>query len=309
MFASLFSPTETPTPEMTGSPTSSPVPDLTATYDANAAQFAAWLATYEATTGVTPTPSPTSGPTATAAAVCKLDMAVTSDPEVEQDLLTPGQEFTKRWVIENTGTCPWPEDVELVFASGTDPEIVDRPRIEPLAPGETTEIELVMLAPTASDIYISVWQLQDGMENLIGDILEVTYRVGPTPTPTATATPAATPTPEFTPTPPEPLWMSDTYLTWCNSARTEGGVGWSVGGGPSAEYRYFYSWVIAENELPRPENDFPVFPHVETYFTTSGPLTFPVPDDCCPGDYGQYVSPEGYEIVWKKVWLTVDSCP
>jgi hypothetical protein len=236
-------------------------------------------------------------------------MAVTSDPEIEQDLLTPEQEFTKRWVVENTGTCSWPGDVDLVFASGTEIEIVNRPRVEPLAPGETTEIELVLLAPTASDIYISVWRLQDGVGNLIGDILEVTYRVGTTPTPTPTATPAATPTSEFTPAPPEPLWMSDTYLTWCNSTQTEGRVGWTVGGGPSAEYRYFYSWVTAENELAGPENGFPVFPHVETYFTTSGPLTFPVPDDCCPGDYGQYVSPEGYEIVWRKVWLTTDSCP
>ena len=91
--------------------------------------------------------------------------------------------------------------------------------------------------------------------------------------------------------------------------KTSGRSSWIVVGGPSDEYRYFYSWVSAEFEVPGPSHDFSGFPHVLTYFSVSGPLTLPVPDNCCPGDYGHYVSPEGYEIVWQKVWLSKENCP
>lgn len=299
-------------------------PDLTATYNVNATQFASWMATYEATTGVTPTPSPTltrvpdDTPeptptfdlTATALASCVFDMEVIGDPRVWPSVLTPGSRFVKRWVVENTGTCPWPEDVQLVMVGGDELSVVRQAQVEALLPNETAEIQITLRAPVVYDRYTSVWRLQDGEGNPIGEELEVVCSVGPTPTqqPTMTPTVVVTSTPRLTPTPSEPLWMSVPGLVWCDGSRTRGRVEWGRGGGPGDEYRYFFGTISPESELAGPYHSFVGFPHVMTYFTVSGSFSWPLPGDCCFGDYGRYVSPEGYEIVWKKVWHSEDGC-
>jgi hypothetical protein len=134
--------------------------------------------------------------------------------------------------------------------------------------------------------------------------------VGPAPAPATSPPPS--PTPTQTPgAPSEALWMSNPNLMECHA----GGGGywggraeWSVGGGPGA-YHHFYGAVSPGQELPGRFDEFTGFPHVMTYFTTSGDVVWPVPDNCCPGDNGHYVSPEGYEIVWYKVLFTEADCP
>lgn len=260
-FAALFSQAATPTPGVTGTPTFTATPDLTATYDANAAQFAIWMATYEATTGVTPTPSPTSTPpptstptpdlTATAIAACVFDMEVVSDRVVWPSVLTPGRRFVKRWTIENTGTCVWPEGTQLVFVSGDELNVVTEPEIEPLSPDETMEVQITLQAPMGYDRYTSVWQLQYGDENQIGKDMEITCRVGPTPTSQPTETPTATPAPEFTPTPMEPLHFSvPSIVDWRDIG---GGKWWAQLGltawGGDGNYRYYLNVISAETEF------------------------------------------------------------
>ncbi len=319
LLAALFSPEKTPKPTAVRTPTVLPSPDLTATYELNATQFAAWMATYEATTGVTPTPSPTMSPTpvststpdltATSLAACVIDMEVVNDYTVWPIVLMPGQRFTKRWVIENTGSCAWPEGLHLAFASGRELDLVREPEIEQLSPGETTEVRVTLRAPAAYDRHTSVWRLEDGAGTPIGEELDIVCRVGPTQTPRPSATPTATPTPEITPTPGEPLWMSVPGLVWCTGGQADGRIEWGSGGGPSEEYRYFFGTVAPDSELSGPYHSFSGFPHVMSYFTVSGPLSWPVPGDCCLGDYGRYVSPEGYEIVWHKVYYAEHDCP
>ena len=316
LLAALSLQAGTPTPGVTGTPTPSDAltTQVAAEIDAALATHDA-LATYEATTGVTSTPTPTLTPTptpdltATALAACVFDVEIVSDQQAWPRVLMPRQQFVQHWEIENTGTCAWPENTKLTFVSGDELEIVKVPEIKSLSPGETVEIEMTLRAPLNYGSYTSIWELQDSEGNSIGKELEVTCRVGSTPTPRPTATSTITPTPEFTPTPAEPLWMSVPGLTWCDKSGTKGQVEWGKGGGPSEEYRYFYGRVSPETELPGPYNKFSGFPHVVTYFTTSGTLVWPVPDNCCPGDYGRYVSPEGYEIVWNKVWCPVEDCP
>jgi predicted Ser/Thr protein kinase len=302
---------QTPTPTSTVAP-GTPTP----TYDVVATQVAAALATYVATTGVTPTPSPTptdtptptptptADLTATALAACVFDLEVVNNPPVWPTVLAPDQQFVKRWTVQNTGTCAWPEGVQLVFASGNEPLVVDGPTIEPLAPGETADVRITLRAPTGHDTYTSAWQLQDGTGSPIGEELKATYRVGPTPTPTAS------PTPESTPTPTEPLRMSYPALTWCNGPpRTKGRIGWSHWGGPSEEYHYFYGTLSPEQELEGPYREFEGFPHIETYLTVSGSFTFPLPENCGRGEYGRCgSSEEGYEIVWQKVYIKSEDC-
>lgn len=309
-----------PAPTLAGTFTPTPTPDLTATYAAEAEQFAAWMATYIATAGTTPTPSPTPTATptatptpdltATALAACIFDVVIINDPPVRPAILTPGQQFTKRWTLRNSGTCQWPEGITLVFVSGDELEVVARTQIGLLAPGESIDVQITLQAPTDYATYTSEWQLQDSQGRPIGPKLALSCYVGPTPTPRPTATPTTTPTPLFTATPTEQLWMSIPNLVWCDAHKSRGKLTWGAGGGPSTEYRYFYSRVAPEFELPQHEREFTGFPHVETYFTTSGTLVWPVPDNCCGGISGHYRNPEwGYEIVWQQVYFVEANCP
>lgn len=314
-FNAMFQQTATPTSEVQDTPT--PTSDAVATQIA--AAMATWnaQATHEATINFTPSPTPTPTPTstptpdltATAEFACVLDLEMARDIPVRPSVLMPGQEFTKRWYVENTGTCVWPRGVEVIFLSGDELEVIEKSVVKRIEPGETTEVEIILKAPRSYDEYTSVWRLQDVERNSIGEKLEVVCRVGPTPTPRATASSSPTPTPKFTPTPSQALWMSKPGLGWCSGDKTKGRVEWGVGGGPSDEYHYFYSGVVPEFELGGPFNNISSFPHPETYFTLSGEFTWPVPDNCCPGDQGRYVSPEGYEIVWRKIFLSQESCP
>jgi len=296
-----------------------PTAEGTPTLNIAATEMAETVAALQATVGApthtplpsptfTPTPTPTPDLTATAVAACLFDVEVVDDRPVWPPVLRPGQRFVKRWEVENTGTCPWPESVQLVSVSGDELEIVAEPEIEPLAPGETTEIEFTLRAPVDYDAYTSVWQLQDGTGNPIGGELEIAYRVGPTLTPRPTVTLAATLTPDLTSAPDERLSMSLPGLNECNSSRTKGQIGWAFGGGPGEEYRYFFSQVAPEYELPGPYHEVSRFPHVMTYFVTSGTLSWPIPEACGRGDEGWCEGP-GYQIVWRKVYYTSESCP
>ena len=226
LFAAIISQMATPTPGMTGTPTPAPNAVATAVAAALATQNAQVIyeATINFTPSPTPTPTPTSTPTpdltATAIAACVFDLEVVRNSPVWPSVLVPRQWFVKRWEIKNTGTCAWPEGAELVFVSGDELEVVEEPGIEPLAPEETLRIEITLRAPTSYDRYASVWQLQDSEGNPIGEELEITCRVGPTPTPTpvppteppptqspqpqATEPPPLPEPPEPTPEPPEP---------------------------------------------------------------------------------------------------------
>lgn len=257
LLAALLPQAGTATPGVTGTATATPLPDLTATYEAEATQFAVWMATYVATTGVTPTPSPTLTPsptpdlTATAWAACVLDMEVVDDTPVRPSVLKPGQQFVKRWTVKNTGTCTWSDGVRLVRVSGDALDVVQQSHIEPLVPEGTAGIEITLRAPTAYSTYASVWQLQDGAGNRIGDNLEVTCRVGPTPTPRPTSPPTATPTPKFTPTSTEPLHFSvPIVVKWDN---TDDGKWWAQIGltawGGVGDYHYYLNYISEETEF------------------------------------------------------------
>jgi len=270
LFAALLSRMVTPTPAVIGTPTPTYPPDLTATYYANATQFAAWMATYEATTGVTLTPSPappTPDLTATALSACVFDMEVTEDQPVSPSVLTPRRQFVKHWVIENTGTCPWPEGVQLVFVSGDEVEVMGGPQVELLAPGETVEVEIAFRAPASYGDYISGWQLQDSDGNSIGEMLEVAFRVGPTPTPWPTATPkptvtaTATPTPLYSPTPMEPLRIDSAGIVHGTFHKLASGE-WEadiyvVARGGDGQYRFYRDVISPDTEFFAPNPSEP----------------------------------------------------
>jgi predicted Ser/Thr protein kinase len=283
--SNIVSQLATPTSTAVGTPM--PTPDTMATQHAIADAVIATRdaqATLEATLNATPTPTPTPDLTATYLANCVFNYEVIDDPAVWPRVLIPGQQFVKRWEIGNTGTCAWPDGVQLVFHSGDELEVVEVTEIEPLAPEETAEIEIVLEAPTSYDTYTSVWQLEDDEGNPIGEELEIICTVGSTPTPRPTATATPTPTPEASPTPVRPLEMSVPSLgsCWRNAQQGlwGGTLGWSVWGGPSSEYHYYRGTVGPEFELAGPYDEFQA--QVDApygpidYYTVSGDETVKV---------------------------------
>lgn len=294
---------------------SSPTPPSDETATAVAATAVAVESLQQTLSAPTATPLPDE--TATAIAACIFEAEVVDDSSVWPSVLTPGQRFIKSWEVENTGTCTWPEDVDLVFASGDELEVLQATPIISLPPGETLRIEVTFKAPGTYGTYTSVWQLEDNSGRRVGERLEVNYRVGATPTPRPTTTPTPTPTPEISPTPRPPLDMTGPIPISCQANPSGGYIGgricWQATGGPSDDYRYFYGFPGAEQELPGSCNDFTGFPHTQTYFTVSGPgQDWPTPGDCGRGGWGDggwCRTASGYEVRWIKVFITEDYCP
>ena len=114
--------------------------------------------------------------------------------------MDPGEEFTKTWELQNSGTTTWTSSYELVFYSGkamsgpSSQQLTD----EDVAPGATLYVSVDLTAPSAEGDYVGYWILRNASgENFgIGSYgnpfyVEITV-VDPdgtdTPTPTATST-------------------------------------------------------------------------------------------------------------------------
>jgi len=78
----------------------------------------------------------------------------------DNTVIDPGESFTKTWRVENNGVVPWGEGTQLVFARGAQMGATSPVAVESVAPGETVDISVDMVAPTESGKYTSWWHLQ-----------------------------------------------------------------------------------------------------------------------------------------------------
>jgi hypothetical protein len=123
-----------------------------------------------------------------------------------------GQSFTKVWRLQNSGNCAWTRAYAVVFFSGDQMGApVSLPLSGDVAPGQSIDISVDMVAPTAAGKYQGNWKLRNAANVLFGigpngsAPFWVSIVVAQTPTPTVTArtvTPTATATPTVTLTPP-----------------------------------------------------------------------------------------------------------
>jgi hypothetical protein len=168
----------------------------------------------EATTTPTPetaSPTPPIGSTASltpqkgcdqaAAAYPKIDITIDDDTE-----MTPGQTFTKVWRVANAGSCTWTVNYTVVWFSG---QQLNAPASVPVnfnvAPGQTLDISVDMVAPLEPGTYQSNWKIRNANGDLfgIGPNGEAPFwarikvlssgTAGPTLTPTLAVTPSPTP--------------------------------------------------------------------------------------------------------------------
>lgn len=171
-----------------------------------------------ATETATPTPTETPTPTATATAtststptgavnvvvpgvatqanLCD-DAVFVSDVTIpDGTVFAPGTAFTKTWRLKNNGTCTWSSDYALAFVNGNRMEGVSPQTLagKTVAPGQSVDISVNMVAPATAGSYKGYWQMQNASKVVFGQSFYVDIKVvagSATVSPTATATGAA----------------------------------------------------------------------------------------------------------------------
>jgi len=201
-----------------GTPTVTLV-DINAVYT-QAAQTVIAQLTQQAPT-ITPTPVFTDTPDVTAtptigqatstrvpatAASCA-NMLFIEDVTIPDGTQLPaGQDFTKTWRLQNTGTCPWTTNFKLVFVRGEAMGGQSLALSSVVATGQKVDISVNLKVPSKTGKLSGVWSLVDDKGQYFGPVLTVVINVGAlTPSPTGSLTPTPTlgsesPTPTLTET-------------------------------------------------------------------------------------------------------------
>jgi hypothetical protein len=134
----------------------------------------------QSTTSTAATEAPTSpGPSDTpvpSSTVAPSDTPTPETPQAEfvKDVtipdgteMKPNQPFVKTWRYRNSGSMPWGDGVQLVFVEGSvqgtqsnkmgGPDFVGVPNV---APGDTVDISVNLVAPAKESKYRSYWRLK-----------------------------------------------------------------------------------------------------------------------------------------------------
>ena len=169
-------------------------------------------------TGTPPTATPSKTPAPVTQTVppstCDKVQFVADVNFPDGSVLQPGAQFTKIWRLKNVGSCAWTTSYQLVFFSGEKMGAASSAAFtKNVAIGETVDISMNMVAPTATGSYRGYWMFKNASGALFGIgaqankpwWVDIKVTGGPTVTPgapTATATQGGpTSTPSATPTP------------------------------------------------------------------------------------------------------------
>ncbi|MBK8045680.1 MAG: transporter substrate-binding domain-containing protein [Anaerolineales bacterium] len=109
------------------------------------------------------------------------DNNMTSPP-----VMAPGQQFTKRWRVRNSGTCAWTTGFRLIYVNGNSTASRMGGANEPIGikvePGQTVDLAVDLRAPKAPGLYQGFWQLSTPQQYHFGQVLPVGIQV-PQPAP------------------------------------------------------------------------------------------------------------------------------
>jgi len=179
---------------MAAPPTQMPFPTLTASPT---------FAPFATSTAGTPLSAPTSsgGSSGTGPQTSCYALTFVSDVTIPDNTqMTPGQTFTKKWKVLNSGSCAWDAGFKFSFTTGNalGGSTVTLPAA--VASGAQYELSVDMTAPATAGTYQSNWRMQTAGGQFFGNEVYVVIVVGGTAA-TSTGVPAtSTPvTPTETP--------------------------------------------------------------------------------------------------------------
>lgn len=113
-----------------------------------------------------PAATPTANP---ALASCSYAMAYVTDLSIpDGQPISAGAGFTKSWRIKNTGSCAWTTDFYFGFVSGSQMSGANWYMPTAVYPGNTVDISIPMVAPSAAGTYQGNWQLMTPQGKGIG---------------------------------------------------------------------------------------------------------------------------------------------
>lgn len=129
--------------------------------------------------------------------VFKSDVTIPDDTN-----MTPGQQFTKTWLVQNTGSCAWQPGFKWTLVGGNPMGGSTVTLTQAVDPGAQYQVSVPMIAPTTTGESTGTWKMSDANGNFFGEAPWVKVMVG-TATTATTTTPSITPTatPSITPTP------------------------------------------------------------------------------------------------------------
>jgi hypothetical protein len=120
-------------------------------------------------------------------------------------VLPPGTSFKKIWKIKNIGTCTWGTQYKFSFISGSQMGAPSEVSLsQAVAPGESVNIIVNMVAPSSNGTYYNYWRLKNASGSQFGIGSQATGVIwtklivsqgGATSVPTATSSSAYTSTP------------------------------------------------------------------------------------------------------------------
>ncbi len=130
------------------------------------------------------TPTPNAAPvvvvpTQSPAASCINGMTFVSDVTItDGHQVYQGESFRKTWRVKNSGTCTWTNDYSFVYVSGD--QMSGRNIYVPttVAPGQTVDLSVDLIAPYADGTYRGYWQMRSQQGSNFGETIWVKVRVG-----------------------------------------------------------------------------------------------------------------------------------
>lgn len=166
-----------------GTPSDEPTPDVAAIRTSAASTVVSQFTLTAAAFTPTPSePTETSAPEATntTAATATVPFAQVTDASgtvialcdsldfvadvnVPDDTnMSPGQDFVKTWRVKNTGSCPWGEGYELVYAGyANEMDGQAQALTQVVQPGQEVELSVQFTAPDQIGEYLSAWQMSN----------------------------------------------------------------------------------------------------------------------------------------------------
>lgn len=111
-----------------------------------------------ATPTLTPLPTNTNTPAATATPTCPQAQFITDVTIPDGTVMAPGQSFTKKWRIRNTGECAW-NGYNVVFDTGDSMGGPASKAVGVVNPGQEIDIEVNLTAPATAGNYRGYWRI------------------------------------------------------------------------------------------------------------------------------------------------------